>query len=437
MSTVPVLTIAAVDQTDFVQDKTLTIRLQTLDVVLVDPVTSPALHDGVTLDVPAWAGRVSTIESNPYKAKDGTYHRWVKLTCTNKHVAAGASAPFGLSDTPNHSTTYDYAKDFTYTQTLSDQTDLSTAEHRIACTIFRAGIVPGMTVAVTNSAESLSAVDFVVTQVTVDWLNDDFAKYHLEGSIEGVPPVTLGDIIASQGCDCPPFVCTPTDFHAFPDPGLTCVINASNPGGDRTCRSDVDHSPPQHIYLYAGAVYKVRYSVFHGGNDWGLSANMLDNHGTYFGFDAGGTDPASPFFPPLALSDWITGSVPYDNYYEAYLHDFVRAGNDGIDSSIFAEIVYVSGPDPRFESLGPCSNGNPDPGQPISPEHLTGDGSTTAFTTAWPYMPGSLQVIVEGVDWSDQVVEDDATAGDYSLAYAPPAATDPEPNVEVYYRYPK
>ncbi len=51
-------------------------------------------------------------------------------------------------------------------------------------------------------------------------------------------------------------------------------------------------------------------------------------------------------------------------------------------------------------------------------------------------MSGSVRVIVEGVDWSSLVTETDPDAGSFALKYPAPLASDPFPNVYVYYRYP-
>ena len=61
----------------------------------------------------------------------------------------------------------------------------------------------------------------------------------------------------------------------------------------------------------------------------------------------------------------------------------------------------------------------PATGQPIAPEVAgTGDGSTTTFTTNYPYVPGSLHVTVGGVPQT--VTETDPTTGSFTLATAPP-----------------
>lgn len=54
-------------------------------------------------------------------------------------------------------------------------------------------------------------------------------------------------------------------------------------------------------------------------------------------------------------------------------------------------------------------------------ETTAGDGATTAFTTNYPYMEGSLQVYVDGVLWG--VTETDPTTGDFTFDSAPPSGS--------------
>lgn len=66
----------------------------------------------------------------------------------------------------------------------------------------------------------------------------------------------------------------------------------------------------------------------------------------------------------------------------------------------------------------------PIPGQPVALAFLaTGDGSTVGYTTAYPYKPGSLIVLVDRIDWSNEVTETDPTTGAFTFI-VPPAAGD-------------
>jgi hypothetical protein len=67
------------------------------------------------------------------------------------------------------------------------------------------------------------------------------------------------------------------------------------------------------------------------------------------------------------------------------------------------------------------STTSPQVGQPVSAESATGDGTTTLYTTAYPYVPGSLVVFVNGV--KVVVTETNPTLGTFTLPSAPPAAS--------------
>ncbi len=455
MSTVPTLIINSTDQTDFIQSKTLYWRLKSLDFTLIDPVTMPALHDPVALDVPEWHGRVSTVESHPFKSANGTSHHYVLVTCTNKLTPGTVDAPFGISDAPNHTTTYPY-KDLVYTQTLADQTDLATAEHRLTATVYQPGLLPGQTLQVTCAIEGLSTTDFIITEMQTTWLRSNAAEYHIGASVEGVPPVTLGGLIGDSNCDCAPFVdCVEPDVmvrSVANSEVLSCVFPLHAFGQD--CAST------DYMILYKNAVYRLDYLVFHGnvgsGGSNGLTATLGIYGGNYLGSGSTTGTVGAADNPAIAMGG-INGAcnTPNTDIPIATHPGYSVAGTDGdtfavtsaliespcnagdsYSSSVSVHITWLSGPDPRFSDLGPCEK-FPFAGQPIAPETRTGDGSNSTFNLTWPYMPGSIQVIVEGVDWTDQVIEDDPTAGDFSLAYPPPDATDGEPNVEIYYRYPK
>ncbi len=452
MATVPTLTVGGIDQTAFIHNKTLSMRLQSLDFTLVDPATTPDLHDVVSVDDPEWHGRVSTIESYPMRTASGDDHRWVKITCTNKHVALTATTPFALSDAPNYTTTFPY-KDFGYIQTLADQTDLATAEHRAVGIVYEPGLLPGMIVDVTSAAEGLTAYGFYITEMTVEWLRDDVPFYRLELSAENDPPVTLGGLIENANCDCAPFEpCPEPDFtvHSFQDADVLACVFPDHANG-QTCEST------DFMRVYRGATYKVEYNVYHAPDSNCLSVSLAVVGGAGLG-TAGpligvcGSGPPAVYMGDLArhcMLDPTPDDVPYGicNFtVDPGVGDYINVttimtecgctAGDSFASSVSTHITWLEGPDPRFESLGPCEE-TPLPGQPIAPEEFSGDGTTDTFTLVWPYMPGSIYVVVEGVDWSDQVIESDPTNGDFALAYPPPTPTDAEANIEVYYRYPR
>ncbi len=458
MATVPTLTVNSIDQTDYIHAKTLGFRLKTLDFTLIDPATDPALHNVVSLDEPEWHGRVSTIESTPFKAANGDDHRYVKVTATNKHVAPDDTAPFGLSDTPDYATTFPY-KDPVFIHTLADQTDLATAEFRVQATIYEPGIIPGMTVFITNAAESLTTEPVIVTEMTVSWLRDDTPEFRLEFSDTGVPPVTLGGLISDATCDCVPFTPCVADYQLESELDKLPQLFAGFPNhGNGQAGESSDF-----FRLFEGATYELRYTVHHiqgiytGSN--GLSAMIADIGGGPIGSSAGGT-PGTGISPYIYMGDAggsCSSDFPYipndivfatTNYTvsgysgvgyvdaTAYLSEASCVSGDSFGATLAAEAIYIEGPDPRFEDIDPCEDVTPHSGQRIAPESFTGDGSNDTSTLTYPYMSGTIELFVEGVDWTDLVTETDPDAGEFSVAYPYPLATDPHPNVFVHYRYP-
>jgi hypothetical protein len=69
-----------------------------------------------------------------------------------------------------------------------------------------------------------------------------------------------------------------------------------------------------------------------------------------------------------------------------------------------------------------CSGAELPPGalQVVRDEHVAdGDGTTTDFTTNFPYVSGSLRVYVDGVQIINGLTETDPDAGEFSLDFAP------------------
>jgi hypothetical protein len=67
----------------------------------------------------------------------------------------------------------------------------------------------------------------------------------------------------------------------------------------------------------------------------------------------------------------------------------------------------------------------PTSGQAVTNEPATsGDGSTTTFSTQHPYMPGSLFVKVNGVNWTGDIATQDPTTGSFTFTHAPKAGAD-------------
>jgi hypothetical protein len=64
-------------------------------------------------------------------------------------------------------------------------------------------------------------------------------------------------------------------------------------------------------------------------------------------------------------------------------------------------------------------------GQAVTNEPApSGDGTTTTFSTQHPYMPGSLFVKVNGVNWTGDIASQDPTTGSFTFTHAPKAGAD-------------
>ena len=180
MSTVPTVEIESSDVTAEIASRSLRWNLNTLDFRLVDPSSVPALGDAVTVDTPAWSGDVTNVQT---EEDDRGTILWAKVTATNTDTAGASAAPFGLSDTPNGTTTFGYRK-LKVTNTRTSSGDSQRAE--LDC--WEEGLLPGQTVALTNAQHGFSATDFTVVDVRVGWDRPDAAVYH----------VILGDAIVTM-----------------------------------------------------------------------------------------------------------------------------------------------------------------------------------------------------------------------------------------------
>lgn len=214
--------------------------------------------------------------------------------------------------------------------------------------------------------------------------------------------------------------------------GGFCVI----PAGELLCRTDTTPgSSGLTCTLYVGATYQVRYTVFHppGSND--LSAFLNDGVLSVVGAADTGADcedrhdaavlsvveftwPSSG--PHPVYSDTVYAVLSGDFYLPCPV-EFAELG---------ARIDYVSGPDPRFESLGACTNGAPRVGQRVRQASFLGDGTTTAFMTDFPFTDGTLRIMVNGLDWTPEIATTDLTTGDFTMNYPFPLGAD----VDIRYR---
>ena len=180
MSTVPTLSIESTDVTSELLDKTLRWALNTLDFTLYDPSTVPALGDTVDVTDPDWSGIVVNVEETPDVRGNVLF---VKVTATNTDTAGASAAPFGLSDTPNGTTTFGYRN----ISRASVRTDTGDSV-RVGLECWEEGLLPGQTVALTSALLGYSADDFTMVDCQVGWDRDDHAVYKIH----------LGDAIVTM-----------------------------------------------------------------------------------------------------------------------------------------------------------------------------------------------------------------------------------------------
>ncbi len=187
--------------------------------------------------------------------------------------------------------------------------------------------------------------------------------------------------------------------------------------------------------LYAGCTYHVYYTVFHpdGSND--ITGGLRPTTGPSTAvaqLNFGGKCPDSTTGGVYSnFEDTAFGPLVSTLDYEVEVVGQFYSSCDSTATSVEANIQYVSGPDPRFP-MGPgvpCLNGEPRVGQIIKYTAPVGDGTTTDFTTDWSYIPGSLHLLVNGLDWTPEIVETGATT--YSLLYPIPLGAN---SVVVEYR---
>jgi hypothetical protein len=236
-----------------------------------------------------------------------------------------------------------------------------------------------------------------------------------------------------------PFICEPTDYtvKSFANSDvMACVFPAHLPS--QACESDPGVSNSDAMLVYDGATYRIDYLVYHapasnqltaflayvGGAYIGTSGPGVGNGtetGIYMGDLGRGCEFGPPDDIPAASTEWtVPISGAGSQYVTAALVEASCTSGDSYASSISAHITYLSGPDPRFSDLLPCTNGEPANGQEVRDPAAVGDGTTTSFTTGFPYAAGSLRIIVNGLDWTNVpnvVTETDPATGAYDLVY--------------------
>ena len=96
-------------------------------------------------------------------------HDYCTVSASNADTAGASAGPFGLSDTPDGSTTFGWDAG-TFEVETTENLDASGSTHGMA-TIREEGLWPGMTFPLTCADLGYSATDFTVTDVVVTWFN--------------------------------------------------------------------------------------------------------------------------------------------------------------------------------------------------------------------------------------------------------------------------
>jgi hypothetical protein len=207
-----VLVIGGVTQTAFVKWGSMTCKLNTLDLILEDPATAPALGNAVTLTNPTWAGTVTSVQSSDPVDRVNGVQRY-KVTATNTDTAGASAAPFNLSDAPNGSTTFGY-KGLSVSNTQNS--DGTTTLHG-QCVIQQAGLWPAMTFTLTSSNQGYAATNFSVSNVTVTWPKADSPAFAVEF---GDPLVTMSVWANSTAAGILPITTTKITDEAVTTPKI-------------------------------------------------------------------------------------------------------------------------------------------------------------------------------------------------------------------------
>lgn len=227
--------------------------------------------------------------------------------------------------------------------------------------------------------------------------------------------------------DCEPWVCDPTDFSVAVGEGGGSGSNLiiSDPTWDGVQHGvTISALAPPLFTLYAGATYSVYLTVFHAvaptESGW-LNHIGVEAPGEGLTFDMGSLNGSPSPALVNALGEFTPSSTRSD--FTTVFTAVNDVAHNSYTSTAEIGVTYISGPDPRFVDLPACTNPDPVPGQPIAPATTTGDGTTTDYTTQWPIRAGSIQVWVNGLDWTNRVIETDLETGNYSLDYPPPTGS--------------
>jgi len=163
-------------------------------------------------------------------------------------------------------------------------------------------------------------------------------------------------------------------------------------------------------YSSGGINYTVRFTVVGPGT---LTANVVAHPGGLYGacpsatsmslnvVDSGTAFSVATATGPLGALSVV---VPDDGYCAHEVNLQCTSGSWGFVSATWTPVPISA----------------PTAGQPVNGTCFLGDGSTATFTTEFPYLPGSLGILVNGLDWLSELGETDPTTGAGTLSYPPP-----------------
>jgi hypothetical protein len=185
------------DVTEFLADRSLSVRvgshgnsLGTLDAVLNDPTTVPATEDEVRLyigNTSRYLGTCRLVEAEEYRGG----HLFVKIAAQDSGPDGSlpSAGAFGLSDNPDGSTTHGY-------QSLKKQTRTTeggSAKTTLEAVVGEHGLWVNENIEVTSANHGLSAVEYTIQELTLNWRNADAPRYSFK---LGDPIVSLSQMVA-------------------------------------------------------------------------------------------------------------------------------------------------------------------------------------------------------------------------------------------------
>ena len=188
---------------------------------------------------------------------------------------------------------------------------------------------------------------------------------------------------------------------------------------------------------FSGTPVFVGDSPYTAGGSWigiATTGNLTDAAATLRIHTTGNHFLMAPVDLPLNTPIYVWGEYDNSGCGTAYTNGTTTVDWDTIGFTPPAGVTIVVTPGsvssgPSGSTFRLCSfvlstGGTTTPpvfGQPVLGETPTPtpDGSTTTFTTAHPFVAGSLKVFVDNVDQTGAISSQDAAAGTFTLAFAP------------------